>query len=45
MKIKLYQNDLPDGYKIFRRKDLDARTSGQFGFALTTIVPVIRMWK
>lgn len=33
------QNDLPDGYKIFRREDLDARTSGQYGFALTTIVP------
>ncbi len=37
--VHFNQNDLPDGYKIFRRKDLDARTSGQFGFALTTIVP------
>ncbi|HET8883451.1 MAG TPA: DUF1302 domain-containing protein [Solimonas sp.] len=33
------QNDLPDGYKIFRRPDHDARRSGQFGIALTTIVP------
>ncbi|AXQ28022.1 DUF1302 domain-containing protein [Solimonas sp. K1W22B-7] len=33
------QNDLPDGYRIFRRKDKDARKDGQFGFALTAIVP------
>jgi hypothetical protein len=33
------QNDLPDGYRIFRRKDRDARSDGQFGFALTSIVP------
>lgn len=33
------QNDLPDGYKIFRKPDRRAREDGQFGFALTHLVP------
>lgn len=33
------QNDLPDGYKIFRRPDAKASKDGQFGFALTQFVP------
>lgn len=33
------QNDLPDGYKIFRQPDKRARKDGQFGVALTRFVP------
>ncbi len=33
------QNDLPDGYKIFRRSDVRASEAGQFGVALSQLVP------
>jgi hypothetical protein len=33
------QNELPDGYKIFRRPDVKARDGGQYGVALSYIAP------
>lgn len=33
------QNDLPDGYKIFRHSDRQARKDGQYGVALSRFVP------
>jgi hypothetical protein len=33
------QNDLPDGYKIFPQPDRRARKDGQYGVALTRLVP------
>ena len=33
------QNDLPDGYKIFRRPDKKAPASGQYGLSLSYIAP------
>lgn len=33
------QNDLPDGYKIFRRPDVKAPNDGQYGVSLSYIAP------
>ncbi|HEY0973031.1 MAG TPA: DUF1302 domain-containing protein [Solimonas sp.] len=33
------QNELPDGYKIFRKPDVRASRDGQYGFALSRFLP------
>ncbi len=35
------QNDLPDGYKIFRRPDKKADPDGQYGFAMRYLTPLL----